>query len=220
MVRPSIAETVLYPKGRISLTYIGFFNDTTNVTVGNTYTISGIDVGVPVHDRLVIVAMSANATSTFTGVTIGGIAATQTATQGSGVLSLYQVRLPYSSQISVSATVATANANNFSVGVWTLKNYMSATATHTNSGNATASSLSLDLNVPQNGVGIWYARGAVGAVSPIGWTDDVTSRYVEIVETSNNQNGADASVYNAETLTGTMNWTGNSTARIVGAAWQ
>lgn len=194
--------------------YTGSGGGTGNVTAS---------FGTASTDRVVLalIWLSNGASSSISGVTIGGVSATTTVTFNSGyqAMLLAQVALP----TGTSGTIAWTGSNGpdfYAVGVWTLKNYRSSTAIYTNnysSGASTDNSNTFSLtNIPPGSVGV-FAEGTWGS-GPGTWTN-VTENF-----NYNPQGGLTAGRLNAN-VSGNFDVTATISApevyfTMIGAVWR
>lgn len=144
-------------------------NSVINAT-SNTFTFASQSIGTEGSRRYVVVAVM-NIGSTVTGVTIGGITATNV-TGSAFDPTFYMALVPTGTTATVVVTQSASVASTVSITVWSVRNIRSATAVATST--STASPANLDLNASSNGVVIALAySGSNGATySWTGLTED------------------------------------------------
>lgn len=124
---------------------------------------SGVNIGEPSTDRLVILAIGNHrgaADTALDSVTINGVTATldvnvyQQSGAGMAAACICHAIVPTGSSVDVviSKTAAALSANHFNV--WVVRGYASATPYHTTSSVGTSSPRSGSLNIPSGGFAI------------------------------------------------------------------
>jgi len=148
-----------------------------------TGTQSSVDIGDPLSNRLIVIALGGhrgNTTTQYSAVTINGVSATLVAQahQENGAslantVIAYAI-VPTGTSVDVGVTVSSANGmsdNHFSV--FRLTGYLSSTPVHTNTGTGTSSPCSTTLNVNAGGflVGVGAVRSGGANLTWTGLTD-------------------------------------------------
>jgi len=158
-----MAVTVAAPSGGWT-----FSTSKTNTGPGaSSITFTGYAIGAAAAGRVVVaaIAWSHSVSSTLTGVTIGGVAATPvqtvTAHSTSGRIALYYAVVPTGTTADVAITISTGISSGIACHVW----YgFPATSTPLDSGSATATGGGIvtvsDLQIAAGGILIAFAGGS------------------------------------------------------------
>jgi hypothetical protein len=203
------------------LTHISSNDFTTNAA---SHTFTAQDIGGPSTDRLVVVVATgpdsnAGGASQFTGVTIGGNAATIHVNPGGG-------RIPCAIASLLIATGTTADivitrtgaTGTFSIDVYTLTGYDSATPIATAGSNISTNpttSIGATVTVNANDIAVFGAScGATGGVSWSSATEDSDRFPISKNQSAAHKFGGPGSY--TETVTATASGPG---AGIVAAVW-
>ena len=201
---------------------------TASATDASSYSFSSQAIGTAAANRYVIVGICLRrsfdtTTTTITGVTVGGISATQAVTIGvaqAGAYhrgSLYIVNVPTGTTATVAITL-NISATRLGIGVWSAYDISSSTPTDTAT-STDVSSQTLDLDVDANGfaIGVNYANGAPA----LSWSG-LTERFEQNVEDDNDMSGADSTETSAQTplsVTATIT-SGNNVGFGCTASWR
>jgi len=138
-----------------------------------SYSFSGLSIGAPSGDRLVIAFCYTFSGSAISSVTIGGVSASTAATQSSGQVrsGLYYATVPSGTTATVAFSVG--SGANAGVSVWTITGAQSSTPRDT--GVATGIGSSTTIDVPAGGAilaGVGINRtGGIGSNTWSGLTE-------------------------------------------------
>ena len=152
-----------------SLEYIS----TDTSTLGTTHTFSGVSLGDPSPNRIIIVSVQQSNDNTPPSFTIGGVTATQIITKLSGNTraTIYAAAVPSGATGDI---VGTGASMALRIGWYTMI-MPSGSTTPTNTGSTSVSSgnISLFCTVPTNGVGVVIvADDATGGHTATNYTED------------------------------------------------
>jgi hypothetical protein len=177
----------------VTLSFTDSSVDASNLT---TYTFSTQALGTAASDRRIVVGAgsSSAAGTTVSSVTVGGIAATQLATAGTGngIAALWIASVPTGTTGDVVVTFSQAQSRA-GIGVWAL---YGAAAAAFDTGTSTADPMTDTLNVPASGAAIGYFAGNDNTSAT--WTN-LTENFDEAQESTITQSGASATFAAAQT---------------------
>lgn len=216
---PTLGLIVGYSRSFFNPT-LTFINSATTTNDSTTYNPGDFTAA---SDGVMIVIFGANGSNsrTVSSLSIGGTNGTLI----TGTTSVLKLAIGYRAVTAgaqtVTITLSATNGSNSSIGitVWLLTGYASATAHDSDApaSQTTVATVTATLDLPSGGIALFAnVRNSTGAT---GWTSandsnfetDVSSRHhahAFIDPTATETNHAEAA-----------SWTGNQTARIVGASW-
>lgn len=209
------------PAPPAAISFIG----STAIQGAGPHTFTNHAIGTASSDRLVVVAVHAEAGSgtMSASVTIGGVAATlvdQVATSTGGYVGIFQRAVSSGTTATIVTTFSGASPARCIIGVWALTKLQSQTASATNkaSNGAAGTSLSTSISVPSKGVAV--AASTMGNNSNHTWTN-ASERYDQNAGGTTGDSGGDASNSGATaSITFTAAYASADKRTLVAACWR
>ena len=193
------------------ITYINHYTD----AASSPYTFTDKPIGTAAANRTVVVGVVAyiDGGGVVSGVTIGGITATEKAVAhgGGADASIWEADVPAGTTATIVVTM-TGTPHRCDIGLWVLRGVGAADDTATDLTNP----LSQSLTVSDGGVALAVSTDNAGSIS-CSWGGDFTERYDVLVEPNTYASGADASGGGTKTVSAT--WTGSGDPALVAVAW-
>lgn len=167
------------PYRRAISTYIGTTLDTSALA---TVTLTGVAIGTPAPDRLVVAVVLGRDSNarTISSVTIGGVAATAAVTSPSqkNPTGIYYARVPAGATADIVVTFSAATTR-MAVAVYTLTGYRNAAPAAVNQGYGSGTTLSVALSRPRDAVVIAGSiTSSAGTFAWSGVTEDADIAHV------------------------------------------
>lgn len=213
-----MSRVIFLESAGVKLDFIASYYALTSGASSHTFT--GADLGPSSGSGITVIAAGAiGATSTISGVTVGGNAATSvvvvTAAGAQRSAGLFQ----YVGGGTADITINTTSATNWHLGIWKLRGLRSTTKSDSKSqSGASPATLSLSLDVPKLGAAVGFLISDNLTSNP-SWTG-LTRDFVDTSSFSNRATGASAKFATAQTGLAISATTPSGGFAFVAASWR